>query len=250
MVQKGYMRYYFFLDESGDHGLSTIDSSFPVFVLCGVLISGKNYDQLNESFSKIKDTFWEGKKVIFHSRDIRKCEKEFKILLDNSIKQKFYRELDEVVSTLPYTVIASIIDKDQYVKKYGKLKDDVYEIALSFLVERAVFFLDDLNAKVSPLYFIIEERGKKEDILLKKHFETLRNKGTYYVTPERLNSYDLKIEFRNKKQNVNGLQLSDLIAYPIARYSMDKERANPAFDIIRSKIYSKDSRLYGLKYFP
>ncbi|MEX2589990.1 MAG: DUF3800 domain-containing protein, partial [Chitinophagales bacterium] len=33
------MRYYLFLDESGDHGLKNIDSGFPVFVLCGVLIS-------------------------------------------------------------------------------------------------------------------------------------------------------------------------------------------------------------------
>lgn len=244
------MRYYFFIDESGDHGLSTIDCSFPVFVLCGILMSAENYDQLNENFIRIKDAFWKDKKVIFHSRDIRKCEKEFKILLNNDIKQQFYKELDNVISTLPYTVIASIIDKDQYVKKYGKLKDDVYEIALSFLVERAVFFLDDLKTKASPVYFILEERGKKEDLLLKKHFETLKNKGTYYVTPERLNSYDLKIEFRNKKQNVNGLQLSDLVAYPIARYSMDKERANPAFDIIRPKIYSKGSKTYGLKFFP
>ena len=34
------MRHYLlFLDESGDHGLANIDTNFPVFVLCGILIS-------------------------------------------------------------------------------------------------------------------------------------------------------------------------------------------------------------------
>jgi hypothetical protein len=244
------MNYYLFIDESGDHGLSNIDSSFPVFVLCGIFLSENNYTSLNESFTKIKETFWKDKKVIFHSRDIRKCEKEFKILLDNNIKQKFYEKLDETIVKSTYTVLASIIDKEEYIKKYGKLKTDVYEIALSFLVERAIFYLDSLKTKIGTLYFVLEERGKKEDIQLKKHFESIRNKGTYYLTPERLKTYNLKIEFRNKKQNINGLQLSDLVAYPIARYAMDKERANPAFDIVKPKIYSKGTKMYGLKYFP
>lgn len=77
------MNYYLFIDESGDHGLAKIDSFFPVFVLCGVLLSDNNYKDLNETFAAIKESSWKDKKVIFHSRDIRKCDKEFKILLDN-----------------------------------------------------------------------------------------------------------------------------------------------------------------------
>jgi hypothetical protein len=244
------MNYYLFIDESGDHGLAKIDSFFPVFVLCGVLLSDNNYKDLNETFAAIKESSWKDKKVIFHSRDIRKCDKEFKILLDNEIKQRFYKELDDCIVNSSYTVIASIIYKEDYIKKYGKLKTDVYEIALSFLVERAIFYLDTLNENIGTLYFVLEERGKKEDIQLKKHFESLRNKGTFYLTPERLRTYNLKIEFRNKKQNINGLQLADLVAYPIARYAMDKERANPAFDLVKPKIYSKGTKMFGLKYFP
>ena len=244
------MNYYLFIDESGDHGLSNIDCSFPVFVLCGVLMSETEYALINESFDEIKTTFWNNKRVIFHSRDIRKCDKEFKVLLDLQIKQKFYSLLDEAISKSPYTVIASIIDKEGYIKKYGKLKNDVYEIALSFIVERAIFYFNSLHTKIGTLFFIIEERGKKEDIQLKKHFESIRNKGTYYLTPERLKTFKLKIEFRNKKQNINGLQLSDLVAYPIARYAMDKERANPAYEIVKPKIYSQGTKMYVLKYFP
>ena len=244
------MNYYFFLDESGDHGLKNIDPNFPVFVLCGVIISDTDYQKLVQDFNSIKQDFWGDNKVIFHSRDIRKCDKEFKILLDTDIKSKFYKVLDMTISESKYSVISSVIDKQKYIKKYGKLRGDVYEIALSFIIERAIFYLDSLEKSIDKLYLVIEKRGKKEDNQLKKHVETLLQVGTFYVTPERLKGYNIKIEFRDKRQNINGLQISDLIAYPIARYGMDKERANPAFDIIKPKIYSKGGKLYGLKVFP
>lgn len=242
--------YYLFLDESGDHGLKNIDINFPVFVLCGIIISKDDYESLRDSFNQIKQKLWGDSKVIFHSRDIRKCEKEFKILLDNEIKAGFYKELNSTIRDSNYTVISSIIDKERYIKKYGKLRNDVYEIALSFIVERAIFFLDSIVDQYKNLYLIIEKRGKKEDAQLKNHMNDLLRIGTYYVSPERLRTYNIKVQFIDKRKNINGLQLSDLVAYPIARYSMDKDRANPAFDIIEPKIYRRGTRIFGLKIFP
>ena len=244
------MRYYIFIDESGDHGLKNLDPSFPNFGLCGVIMSEDQYKALKEDFNSIKTHFWEDKKVIFHSRDIRKCNKEFKILLNNEVKAEFYSLLDGAIEKNDFTVISSVIKKEEYIRKYGKLKTDVYEIALSFIVERSVFYLDSLGEEISKLFFIIEQRGKKEDAKLRSHFESLKQVGTYYVSPERLNKYNFDITFRDKSNNVNGLQLADLVAYPIVRYIGDKTRANPAFDIIRPKIYCKGSKLYGLKEFP
>ena len=76
------------------------------------------------------------------------------------------------------------------------------------------------------------------------------SRGTGYVDPERLRDVNLEIHFRNKTENINGLQLADLVAYPTARYVIDPKRANPAFDIVASKIYSKNGKRYGLKIFP
>ena len=54
-----------------------------------------------------------------------------------------------------------------------------------------------------------------------------------------------------KKENIAGLQLADLIAYPLTRYVLDKRAVNSAFDVIRDKIYSDDKgKLHGLKVFP
>lgn len=74
-------KYHLFIDESGDHGLVNLDASFPVFLLCGLLISEENYKETRNEINELKRSFWGNKQVILHSRDIRKCEKEFQILL-------------------------------------------------------------------------------------------------------------------------------------------------------------------------
>lgn len=244
------MKYYVFLDESGDHGLNNIDPDFPVFVLCGVVISQDNYEEVSNWFDEIKEHFWGNMRVIFHSRDIRKCDKEFKILLDYDVKSDFYKRLDRCIISANYSVITSVIDKDKFLKKYGKLQTDVYGIALSFIVERTVFYLDSVKGGASSIELVIEARGKKEDSQLKSHLDTLSRKGTYYIKPERIRAYGMTYSFMEKYKNINGLQLSDLIAYPVARYAMDKDRANPAFEIIKPKIYSRGLKMFGFKTFP
>lgn len=85
---------------------------------------------------------------------------------------------------------------------------------------------------------------------MEEHFQRLMSRGTGYVSAERLETLKMKITFKDKKENSNGLQMADLLAYPIARYVIDKERANPAFDLIEPKFYKRGGKRYGLKIFP
>ena len=244
------MKYYLYIDESGDHGLTKINPNFPVFLLCGVLFNQNTYESLRRNFNVLKASIWNDKKVIFHSRDIRKCEKEFQVLFDLELKAQFYKELNQIIFNSDYQIFASAINKNKYIKQYGRLGNDVYELSLSFIIERAVFYLDSLKNESIELKIVIEKRGKKEDRQLHEHFQRLLSRGTGYVSAERLRAYDISIEFKDKKENINGLQLSDLIAYPIARYVIDPKRANPAFDVFESKFYNKNGKRYGLKIFP
>lgn len=243
-------KYFLFIDESGDHGLITLDPSFPVFLLCGLLTSEDNYQQIKDSINVLKHRFWNDKEVILHSRDIRKCEKEFQILFDLEIKRQFYLTINEIIQSSKYRIISSAINKAKYIKMYGRLSNDVYELALSFIIERAIFSLDEINNVEKQLVIVIEKRGKKEDRKLAEHFQRLLSRGTTYVSAQRLKEVKTKIVFRDKKENVNGLQLADLVAYPIARYVIDPKRANPAYDILMDKIYNKNGKKYGLKVFP
>ena len=244
------MKHYLFIDESGDHGLVNLDANFPVFVLCGMLVNEASYKIVRDEINEIKHHFWANKTVVFHSRDIRKCQKEFQVLFDMELKKDFYSRINHLITSNNYTVFAAAIRKDRYIEKYGKLSNDVYELALSFIIERAVFYLDEITEEKKELSIIIEKRGKKEDKKLEEHFQRLVARGTGYVDAERLKVLNIKIYFRDKKENINGLQLTDLLAYPIARYVIDKNRANPAFDLLASKIYIKNNRRYGLKIFP
>lgn len=238
-----------FIDESGDHGLKTIDESFPVFLLCGVLISENEFSKINATVNNTKLKYWENSNVILHSRDIRKCNNEFKILFDLKIKEQFYNDLNDILTSSNYKIICSAIDKVLFIKKYGKLEGDVYEIALSFIVERTIFCLDELQ-DCDSLEIIIEKRGKKEDAKLANHLNKLNQVGTFYVDAERMKKYAVKHSFLDKRKNNNGLQISDLLAYPIAKKIIFPEGVNISYELIKDKFYSKNGKRYGLKVFP
>lgn len=244
------MKYNLFIDESGDHGLSNLNPDFPVFLLCGIMISEDAYESLRINFNSVKRAIWNSEEVIFHSRDIRKCEKEFKYLFDLDLKAKFYEILDYAIQNADYHIIASAILKEKYIRYYGRLSDDVYEISLSFIIERAVFYLDSFKGDNISLDIIIEKRGEKEDRKLIEHFQRILARGTGYISSERLSKYGLQIIFKSKKENINGIQLADLIAYPVAKYVLEPKRINPAFEVFKDKFYQVGNKLYGLKIFP
>lgn len=243
------MRYFLFIDESGDHGLKTLDPSFPIFILCGILIEESQYDLVNKKLNEVKENFWKNKEVIFHSRDIRKCEKEFQILFDLEVKTAFYKQINSIIQDSKYTVVSAAIKKDEFIKRYGKQSDNVYGIALSFIIERTVYCLDELKQKDINVQLVLEKRGAKEDQTLNDQFQLIRSNGTYYVDSVRLQNYKFGFHFRSKRDNVNGLQLADLMAYPIARQVMDPQRPHPSFELFKDKIYGEKKK-FGLKIFP
>jgi hypothetical protein len=60
----------------------------------------------------------------------------------------------------------------------------------------------------------------------------------------------MKHTFLNKRENSNGLQISDLLAYPIAKKIIYPEGVNISYEQIKDKIYTINGKIYGLKVFP
>jgi len=243
------MKYYLFLDECGDQNLANFNPSFPIFTLCGILMSDEDYNAMGRKVIEIKQKYWGDKKIFFHSRDIRKCEKGFEILFNLDIKKSFYDDINAVMRDSTYTVVSCSILKEPYIRKYGRL-NDVYGLSLSYIIERAVFFLDSQNKQDIELYVYAEKRGKKEDAALIKYYNEVSDRGTYFVTPERIKSYFKHFEFKDKRDNIIGLQISDLAAYPITKHVLDEDAVNNAFDILEPKIYRQSGKRHGLKVFP
>jgi len=242
-------KYCLFLDECGDQNLANFDPLFPVFSLCGILISESDYSEMCNKVAEIKKKYWGNKKIIFHSRDIRKCEKGFEILFDIDVKKSFYEDLNSLIKNICYTIVSCSILKEPYIRKYGRL-GDVYGLSLSFIIERTVFFLDSQNEKEIKLYTFAEKRGKKEDAILLDYYNEVLDRGTYFVKPFRIKNYFKSFEFKDKREDIAGLQIADIVAYPITRYVLDSDAVNMAFDILEPKIYTQNGKRHGLKVYP
>ncbi|MFP4527025.1 MAG: DUF3800 domain-containing protein [Candidatus Kapaibacterium sp.] len=247
------MAYHLYIDECGDGNLNNFNPEFPVFTLCGVVIEINEYRKLVNDLQKLKLKFWNDTGIIIHSRDIRRCEKNFKILLDSSVKEAFYKSINSIIKETKYNIVSCSILKKEYIRKYGRL-ENIYSISLSFIMERVVFLLDEMKAnsdkKDSRISVYVEKRGKNEDRELLRYYNYLLDKGTYYVNCTRIGSYFKEFNFKWKRENIAGLQLADLLAYPLSKYVLRPDQGNLNFEMIREKIYQKNNRLYGLKIFP
>src|SRR3989338_8489725 len=120
------MKYYLFLDETGDHGLSYIDDNFPLFLLSGIFISEEEYSALCKKVNDFKNKFFNTTEVILHSRDIRKVEGPFQILFNLEIKKHFYEEINRILGNANYKIFGVGIDKRRHIEKYGKTAHDPY----------------------------------------------------------------------------------------------------------------------------
>lgn len=245
--------YYLFFDESGHHGLKTINQEFPILLLCGCVIEKSYYHKVFvPKVNKLKKSYFSRTDIIFHSRDIRKWQNDFKILGDPKLRSDFYSDLDTLIAKTDFTLIASAVLKDKLIKQYGPQANNPYDLSLTFVLERSIFLTDRLNC--GKIEVIAEARGKKEDAKLHDQYQIILSNGTEFVNSERFVKKLTDIKFEKKDQNVVGTQLCDLVAYPLANYVLYPERENIAFKVVSSKMYRqfpKDDFLgYGLKIFP
>lgn len=246
------MKYHFFLDETGDHGLTYIDKNFPLFVLCGCLFQEETLKKVEEKIDALKLKFFKSKDVILHSREIRKCEGAFQILFDLKLKEEFYKDLNRTLQEADYKIIGVGINKEEHIKKYGNQAYDPYGISLYFVIERMIFCLDSLDRNAT-VDIKLETRGRKEDVLLTAHLNSIMDRGTTHVDRDRLKRKQLNFKFSSKRDNLVGLQIADLIAYPLARHLLNPKEPYVPFEVIEKKIYCDKSGKYdgwGLKLFP
>lgn len=109
-----------------------------------------------------------------------------------------------------------------------------------------------------------ESRGGKENMRLKKSFHRVYQEGTEFVHAEKFKVYltSSQLKVKPKSNNIAGLQIADLIAYPsYKRMLFQKGRVEKVgrygeqiLDILESKKYygGVSNRLwgYGKKWLP
>ena len=245
-------KYYLFIDECGDHNLVKYDPAFPVFTLCGILVSRDNLYSLNNDFKKLKLEIFGNTDIVIHSVDIRKWRDAFIVLKDEALRMKFFNGIERILSQNDaYIIVSCTILKEQLNKFCVRgEEEDVYGLSLSYLIERSIFCVDNLTYSNPDITIIVERRGKKEDAKLLNYYNGLRNRGTKWITPERLRSRIGRFEFKYKRDNIIGLQIAHLIAYPVTQHILHPERPNRSYDAVKHNIFSDNGVLLGQKIIP
>ncbi|MBR1415024.1 MAG: DUF3800 domain-containing protein [Prevotella sp.] len=243
--------FHLYIDECGDQNLETFSPTFPIFTLCGILVRDDKVSLINEQVRTLKQEFWGDRQIILHSRDIRKCQNGFEVLFDLDVKRRFYEAVNHLLGQEDvYVIVSCSILKEPYIRQFGKL-NDVYGQSLSFVLERAIFYVDnhceDGSGSISA---IVERRGKREDRNLQNYYEQLLEKGTYWVTAERMRNRMTCIDFKWKSEDIAGLQIADLIAYPLTRHVLNPQAVNLAYDVLEPNIFNENGKLMGLKIYP
>ncbi|NUM56756.1 MAG: DUF3800 domain-containing protein [Candidatus Hydrogenedentes bacterium] len=241
-------RFIAFLDECGDHSLTKINAELPVFALCTVIVERAVYaKQIVPALASLKLRYFPHEGVNLHSRDIRKSEGPFTILQNANVRERFLGELSDMVATLPFTLFVTAIHKIRFRECYGDRAKNPYDVALEYSFERVLHFMESNNESHLPV--IAEARGRNEDNELRASFHELMTKGTFYQSATRFRQLVCPLVFRRKNDNIAGIQLADLCAYPVARHVVKPLEKSRTYDVVQKHFYRAGS-VIGLKVFP
>ena len=247
-MKNNFSDYIIYVDESGDHGLATVDPNYPVFVLAFCIFHKADYANIVvPAIKNFKFMHFGHDNVILHEIDIRRDRKEFSFLKTRELKKHFINNLTELVDAMPFTLICSVIDKYSLKNRYT-LPDNPYHIALAFGLERIFRFLRAKNQDKKTTHIIVENRGRREDKELKREFIRITEGANNFE-----HELPFEIIFADKKTNSSGLQLADLIARPMGLSVLRPQQENRAFNILKEKFYRDATGNWagwGLKQFP
>lgn len=240
--------YIVFADESGDHGLVTLDPNYPMFVLALCLFAKEDYASITApAVLRLKFKHFGHDQIILHEHEIRKTLGHFRFLTDAQRRPTFYADLNSVLEQAPFTLVAAAIHKERHRERYSS-PNNPYHIALGFGLERLYRHLEGLGCRDGITHMLFEKRGDKEDAELELEFRRVCD-GHNAVGCR----FPFEIILADKRCNSAGLQVADLVARPIGRHILKPDQPNRAYDVIQRKFRRSPGGSpsgWGLKVFP
>jgi len=222
-----------FLDESGDHNLTVIDSKHPIFVLGGVVVDKKYAEgEMTNCLNSFKKNLFGTDKITLHTADFSRQKNGFERMKEREFCEKFYRELNQLISDLDITILACAIKKEQHMARYGLDAIDPYHLSLRILVERFCF---ELNENSTTGQIVAEGRDATLDRQLDLAYLDLKVSGTRFIKASEIANKIDYLAIKKKEDALAGLEIADAIVTPIARNILNKS-SRIDFNIIRQKM--------------
>ena len=247
-----YSNFVVYVDESGDHGMQTLDPNYPVFVLAFCVFYKRHYsEKVAPALHKFKFNHFGHDLVVLHEHEIRKEKGDFKFA-NRQQKHQFLSELTDIIEASNFILISCVVDKAK-LQERGETENNPYHLALGFCLETLYELLLEKDQDDTLTHVAVECRGKKEDNALELEFRRVCDGAN------RLNKrLPFDIKFADKKVDSPGLQLADLVARPIGMHVLRPEQENRAFEVLKRKFFCSGGREnlgegyenWGLKLFP
>ncbi len=244
-----------YIDEVGNPDLkNSYDLNHRFLCLSGVIFDLEYVlTTFQPQLEKLKEKYFEhhpDEPTIFHRKELISKEEKFSVLKNPSLEESFNQELLTLLKNWNFQIIAAIIDKKEFCDLYPRWVKDPYHLCLETILERYRLFL---KTEKTVGDMMIESRGGKEDLRLKKSFRDLMDNGTSFLTPADFSSYitSKELKIKNKTANIAGLQLSDLLAHSVRRYGFErlwniKENKRTFSDEVIS-ILVKENKIFNYK---
>lgn len=250
--KRGFSDFVVYVDESGDHSLTSIDQDYPVFVLAFcIFYKGHYLSNVVPQLQQLKFDYFGHDLVILHEHEIRKEKGDFTTFKNRADKNQFLGRLSEIIDSSNFILASCVIEKNKI--RNPEDMGNPYHIALKHCLETLYDLVTEKGQQELETHVIVECRGKKEDNELELEFRRICDGENKYQR-----DLPFKIRMASKTSNSAGLQLADLVARPIGRHVLNPAQANQAFDILQKKFYCEGGRCavgqgydqWGLKHFP
>lgn len=259
------MKYRIYIDEVGNNDIgSSADPNHRFLCLTGVVFE-LDYVKtvLTPDVEALKAKFFDShpdEPVILHRKELLGKKHPFKALLNQDTERAFNEAFLGLLGKWKFKTITVLIDKLEHQNRYSVWRYDPYHYCMAILFERYHLRLRELGETGDMMF---ESRGGKEDMRLKDAYRRIFNHGTDWINAaeidETITTKELKI--KPKSANIAGLQVADLLAYPLYRYALKffelKNDGRDTFnerilEVIKPKIYKNGNRIdgYGLKLLP
>jgi len=212
------VRYRLYVDESGDHTYNLMDDAGHRYLaLLGVWFRQENdYTAFADDLERFKRELFGPRPdnpVILHRSEIINRRGPFGALCQAEFRASFDAGIWQVMERAKFRVVGIVIDKKVHAEKYSS-PFHPYHYCLAVMLDRYSGWLTYRNAVGDVM---AESRGKVADLQLGQAYLRVFESGTLLFGPAHhqraLTSKAIK--FRSKQANIAGLQLADLLAYPI-----------------------------------
>ena len=229
--------YVVYVDESGDHSLASIDPGYPVFVLALCIFHKRHYsEKIIPAVEKLKFNYFGHDSVVLHENEISKQKGPVAFLSHRPTRIGFMAQLNSIMDASNFILIACVVDKARLSRSEGA-GSHPYHIALGICLAALRNFLAEKGQEQPRTHVVVECRGKKEDAELELEFRRI-------CDGDNLGNRQLPFDivFADKKTNLAGLQLADLVARPVGVNYIRPHQSNQALEVLKGKFYCEGGR--------